>query len=447
MATNRSQFATRLGVIATTAGSAVGLGNIWRFPFEAGQHGGSAFIILYVLFSLIIGIPLMCSEFMMGRGTRSGVCGAYRILAPRSKWYLAGYLGVLGAILIPGFYAVVAGWTLEYFGQSVTGALDLPSSQEYHLHFLSFATHPWRPILWMTIFLVINFIILIRGAKGIEKVCNILMPILFIILLIFCTNSLTMSGASEGLQFLFKPDWSKVDSSTLLAALGQSFFSLSLGIGCLTTYGSYFSNSTPLARSAVSAAGFDTMVAVLAAVIIFPAVFTFGNSVSAGPTLVFEVLPEIFNHLPAGVIWSALFFFLLFVASLTSTLSMHEIVIAFLTEEWGMSRRKATVINCMIVFALATISSLSFGPLSNMTFSGLTFFGCLDYVTSNIIMPLGGLLLSIFVGWKVSRSFVERQLSNNGTLHTRICGVLKFSLRFLAPAAITLIFLNSIGLI
>lgn len=443
----RGLFATKMGVLATTVGSAVGLGNIWRFPYETGTNGGAAFMLCYLFFTFAIGIPVICAEFMLGRGTRSNISGAFRKLAPGGKWWLAGYLGVFGAIIIPGFYAVVAGWTVEYFFQSVIGALDLPSAQDYHDNFDRFSSGSWRPLMWVVVFLALNFFILIRGAKGIEKVSNVLMPLLFLILIVFCVNSLTLSNAREGLLFLFKPDFSAIDGRTLLSALGQSFFSLSIGIGTMTTYASYFSDDTKLGRSATSTAMLDTLVAILAGVIIFPAVFSFGGSVAAGPTLVFEVLPNIFHHLPLGAVWSALFFFLLILASLTSTISMHEIVIAFLVEEKGMSRKKATVINCAIVFVLAIVSSLSFGILSGFTIFGLTFFNLLDYAASNVVMPVGGLIISLFIGWKVDRKYIRDQMTDCGKVKCHILKAVVFSLRYVAPGGIILIFLNSIGII
>lgn len=445
--TERGQFATKLGVLATTVGSAVGLGNIWRFPYEAGTHGGGAFMLCYLIFSICIGIPLICAEFMLGRGTRSNIFGAYRHLAPTGKWWIAGYLGIIGAIIIPGFYAVVAGWTVEYFSQSAVGALDFSDTTQYHEHFDQFSSDPWRPLLWTAIFVLINFFILIRGARGIEKASNILMPALFVILVVFCINSLMLPEAANGLYFLFHPDFSQIDGSTLLAALGQSFFSLSLGIGTMTTYASYFSDSTRLGRSAMQIALLDTMVAVLAGIIIFPAVFSFGGSVEAGPRLVFEVLPNIFHHLPFGALWSTLFFFLLILASLTSTLSMHEIVIAFLTEEKGMSRKKATFWVCAVVLVLASVSSLSFGVLDDFTIFGLTFFNLLDYTASNIIMPIGGLIISVFIGWVVDRKFVKGQMTNHGRIRCYILKAVVFSLRYIAPTAIVLIFLDSTGLL
>ena len=444
---SRVMFATRMGVLATTVGSAVGLGNIWRFPYEAGNHGGSAFILCYLAFTLLLGIPVLCAEFMLGRGTHSNIFGAFRKLAPKSKWWLAGYLGIFGACIIPGFYAVVASWTVEYFVQSALGTLDLPSTEMYHEHFDTLTSGTWRPLVWLLLFLLANYLILVRGTKGIEKVSNVLMPVLFVILVAFCVNSLMMPGAREGLAYLFKPDFSKVDNSTMLSALGQSFFSLSLGIGTMTTYASYFKRKTRLGRTAMTTAFLDMTVAILAAVIIFPAVFSFGGSVAAGPKLVFEVLPNIFHSLPLGAFWSALFFFLLILASLTSTISMHEIVIAFLIEEKGMTRRKATTVNCIIVLVLAVVSSLSFGVLSDVKIFGLTFFNLLDYLASNIVMPVGGLLIAVFIGWKVKRKYIADQMTNRGTVRCRFLQVIIFCLRYVAPAGIILIFLNAIGLI
>ncbi len=443
----RGLFTTRIGVLAATVGSAVGLGNIWRFPFEAGAHGGGAFMLCNLAFTLLIGIPILCSEFVLGRGTRSNISGAFRKLAPKQNWRPVGYMCVLSALLIPGFYSVVAGWTMDYCAQSALGALDLGPLQAFHEHFDSFSSSTWTPLIWIFIFILANFLILIKGARGIERMSNLLMPALFAILVIFAVNSLLMDGASEGLYFLFHPDWSDIDAPTLLAALGQSFFSLSLGLGCMTTYASYFSDDTPLGRSAVTTAILDFTVAIIAGVIIFPAVFTYGGSVEAGPKLVFEVLPGIFHHLPLGAMWSALFFFLLIIASLTSTISMHEIVITFLTEERGMSRRAATIAECSAVLVLAVLSSLSFGVLSGIQIGGLSFFGLLDYCTSNILLPLGGLCISVFVGWVVDRRYVREQMTNHGKIKCRILPVVVFSLRYLVPVAIVLIFLNSLHII
>ncbi len=445
---NRAQFATRLGVIATTVGSAVGLGNIWRFPYEAGTHGGGAFLITYLCIIFVFGIPILCAEFLIGRHTRSNIFGAFRKLQKSGRWRWIGYIGITASVLILSFYSVVAGWTLEYLFQSLTGGLDFSSQEEYGKHFYRFSTDNWRPLLWTIIFLLINFIIVIRGVqKGIEKMSNIMMPILFAILIIFCVNSLFLPGASKGLEFLFSPDFSQTDSSVLLGAMGQAFFSLSLGLGTMLTYGSYFSNDTHIVRSATITACLDTSVAILASVIIFPAVFSFGLSPTQGPTLVFEILPSIFSNLPGSSIWSCLFFFLLFIASLSSTISMSEVFIAFFTEEKKMTRKKATYLNTAVALILGSVCALSFSCLSQMTICGMTVFSLFDYISSNILLPLGGMLISFFAGWLLDRNIIKEQLTNNGTTKVHVMNAIIFSLKYIAPIGILLVFLSSLKLI
>lgn len=445
---NRAQFSTRLGVIATTVGSAVGLGNIWRFPYEAGTHGGGAFLITYLCFIFAFGIPILCAEFMIGRGTHSNIFGAFRQLRSSGKWHWVGYIGIVASIMILSFYSVVAGWTLEYLYQSITGALNLNSQEAYHAQFQQFSTHPWRPLLWTILFLIVNFVIVIRGVqKGIERMSNIMMPILFLILIIFCVNSLLMPGAKEGLEFLFSPDFSKIDSSVMVSAMGQAFFSLSLGLGTMMTYASYFSKETHIVKSATITACLDTTVAILSGVIIFPAVFTFGVSPTQGPALVFEVLPNIFNQLPGGSLWSILFFFLLFIASLSSTISMSEVSIAYFTEEKKMSRNKATILNTAIALIFGTLCALSFNCLDNITIAGMTIFSIFDYVSSNILLPAGGMFISFFAGWLLDRSFIHDQLTNNGSVKVRVTKAIIFSLKYVAPTGIILVFLSSLKLI
>lgn len=293
-----------------------------------------------------------------------------------------------------------------------------------------------------------NFFILIGGVtKGIERACNVLMPLLFILLIAFCINSFTMPKFKEGVEFLFKPDFSKITPSVLLGALGQAFFSLSLGLGCMMTYASYFSNRTRLARTAVSTVMLDSMVAILSGVIIFPAVFSFGISPEAGPTLVFEVLPFIFSQLPGGAAWSTLFFLLLFLASLTSTVSMSEISITYFCEEKKMTRKKALFLSSGIALCGGLLCALSFGPLSDVTVFGLTFFNLFDYFSSNICLPLGGMICSVFVAWFMKRNLLEQQLTNFGKYKFSIIYILVFFLRYICPTAIFLIFLNSIGIL
>lgn len=440
----KNQFNTRFGVIAATVGSAVGLGNIWRFPYEAGMHGGGAFLILNLIFVLLLGIPVMCAEFMIGRHTGCDVYSAFQKFRRGRGWRIFGWMGILAAILILGFYSVVAGWTVEYIWQSVRGFGGASDAMQLHNQFEAFSSDAAKPLLWTLLFLIVNYFILIRGVeKGIEKMSNILLPVLFLILLAFTINSLMLPKAGEGLTFLFKPDFSAMTPSVILGALGQAFFSLSLGLGCLITYASYFKEDTPLVRTATVSSLLDTIVAIMAGIIIFPAVFTFGQKPAVGPQLVFEVLPSIFCNMSSGMVWSTLFFVLLFVASLTSTISMFEIVISFLERSRNMKRISAVTLVTGIVIALSTICSLSFGSMSEVKIFGLTFFNLFDYVSSNILLPLGGMLISIFVGWIVDRHIVKRELlgKDPSPFLKIVVSFIVFSLRFIAPVGIALVFI------
>ncbi|MDE7408206.1 MAG: sodium-dependent transporter, partial [Muribaculaceae bacterium] len=440
---DRAVFATKFAAVATTVGSAVGLGNIWRFPYEAGMHGGGAFLICYMAFVLLIGVPVLWAEFFMGRTSRSNIFGAYGKMNGGRIGKFAGVIGILASLMILSFYSVVAGWTVEYYVASVCGDLDFSDTAVGHQQFVAM-TSGWRPVQWTVCFLLCNMFILLGGVtKGIERASNIMMPILFGILIVFCINAFSMPGFGEGIRFLFYPDFSQLSSSVLLGAMGQAFFSLSLGLGCMMTYASYFSAGNRLARTAVTTAVLDSLVAVLAGVIIFPAVFSFGMSPESGPTLVFEVLPSIFSQLPGGQLWSILFFLLLFLASLTSTVSMSEISIAYFCEERKMTRRNATLLSSALALAGGVLCALSFGPLAHVTVFGMTIFDLFDYATSNIALPLGGMIVAIFVGWMVDRNYL-RNLYPGKPLKIRI---LVACLRWICPAAIFLIFLNSIGLI
>lgn len=449
MKDNRTQFATRLGVIATTVGSAVGLGNIWRFPYEAGVHGGGAFLIIDLFFIFIIGVPVVCAEFIIGRHTGSNIRGAFRALAPGKPWGLVSYIGLAASVLILSFYSVVAGWTMHYTVKSAGGFTARMTADELHTQFDTFATSDMLPVVWTLVFLAVNYFILSRGVqKGIERMSNILMPMLFVILLLFTVNSLTMPGAAEGVRFLFMPDFSEITPSVVLGAMGQAFFSLSLGLGCLITYSSYFKHDTPLLRTSLITAGLDTLVAILAGIIIFPAVFTFGQEPAAGPKLVFEVLPSIFANMSGGAVWSTLFFLLLFLASLTSTISMAEITIAYFEEEFGMSRKAATALSIGIAMTLGSLCALSFGSLGGLKIFDMTLFDLFDYTSSNILLPVGGMIISVFVGWVLDRSVVRGELTTGGGRITATgvrCVV--FCLRWLAPVCIGLVFLYGLGIV
>jgi NSS family neurotransmitter:Na+ symporter len=443
MSKPRAQFATRIGVIAASVGSAIGLGNIWRFPYEAGQHGGGAFLLIYILFVFAIGVPIICSEFLIGRSSHSNVLGAFQKLERKgSKWHLISYVGILSSLMILSFYSVVAGWTLEYTIQSVAGGLKDSSPDYLANYFQEFTTQSNRSLMWTIVFLLLNYLIIRKGLKnGIERMSNIMTPLLFVILLVFCVNSLMMPGAADGLKFLFVPDFSKITPKVMLGALGQAFFSLSLGVSTLITYASYFKKDVPLVRSASIVAGLDTLFAIVAGLIIFPALFTYGIEPTEGPKLVFEVLPYIFSQTPGGQIWATAFFFLLFLASITSTISMSEISISFFCEEWKMTREKASMLNTVIAIVFGSLCALSFGAAADWKIFGMTVFDLFNFTTANLLMPVCGIVFAIFAGWFMDKKLVRSQLTNDETLKVRTYKSIVFSLRYIAPLAILSIFL------
>lgn len=441
-------FATRLGVIAATVGSAVGLGNIWRFPYEAGVHGGGAFLVIYVFFIVLLGIPVLCAEFALGRSTHCNVLGCFRHLKPGQPfWKIIGVIGVTSGMMILSFYSVIAGWTLEYFVMSLKGEVAGSSTEELHSLFGDF-TAGLRPVMWTVVFLLINYCVIVRGVrKGVEKASNLLTPALMILLAVFCVNSLTMPGAADGLSFLFKPDFSRITPGVVIGAMGQAFFSLSLGLGCMLTYASYFPDRTPLVRSAAVTVGLDVLTAVMAGVLIFPVVFTYGFSPQEGPTLVFEVLPAIFAQVSGGWFWAPLFFFMLFLASLTSTISMSEIGIAWLTQDRGMSRGKACVLVIAVAMVCGVACALSFGYWSGLSLpviGDFNIFNFFDYTSSNVLLPLGGMLISIFAGWMLDRNILRRELTTPRTALSSLAPAIVFLLRYVSPVMILVIFIANL---
>ncbi len=445
----RAGFATRLGAIAAAVGSAVGLGNIWRFPYEAGANGGGAFILVYIGCIIVMGIPVILSEFIIGRSTHSNMKSALRQLSPGKKYYLFTYLCILGGFVVIGFYSVVCGWIIEYLYQAALGNLQGHTPQEYEAIFTGLVSNPWRCVGWTVIFLILNFLVMSRGIeKGIERVASIMMPLLFVILIIFCINSLLLPGAFKGLEFLFYPDFSELTLRGVLDAFGQAFLSLSIGISCLVTYGSYFKDDLSLSKDAATVGVLDTLVAILSGVMIFPAVFSFGVEPTAGPRLIFEVLPGIFQQMPGGYLWALLFFLLVFFASLTSTISLSEIPITFLIEEHKLSRRVAILWSAFFTFILAVLAALSFNVLDDVKLFGKSIFDAMDYAASNIFMLIGGLFTAVYVGWILDRKIVHDQLTNGGRLKATVVEpYLIFCLRYIAPVSIIFIFLYLTGII
>ena len=448
MSNQRVTFGSKLGVILATVGCAVGLGNIWRFPYMLGSNGGAAFLLVYLLCILLLGLPVMITEFFIGRHSHRNAAGAFKVMAPGTKWSIIGYNGVLAAFLILGFYSVVSGWTLEYIMEAFSGSLIGKSAADFKAEFTNFSSDALRPIIWTFVFIAMTHIIIVSGVKkGIERASKVMMPLLFLILIALCIRSVTLPNAGEGLTFLFKPDFSKITSSVVLSAMGQAFFSLSIGMGCLITYASYFKQDTNLQTTALQVTVLDTLVAVLAGVMIFPAVFSFGIAPTAGPELVFITLPNVFEQLPMGWLWSAVFFILLALAALTSTISLHEVATAYVHEEYNVSRKRAAWFVSAGVLVFGVISSLSFGLLKEYTIGGMIFFDALDYLTAKIMLPLGGMLICIFVGTRIDRKILKAELTNEGTIPFLFFNTYAFFMKYIAPVAIGLIFLNESGLI
>ncbi len=449
----RANFGSKLGVILASAGSAVGLGNIWRFPYETGENGGAAFIIIYLGCVLLMGIPIMVAEFLIGRRSRSNTAGAYQRLAPGTPWKWVGRMGVLAGFLILSYYTVVAGWTLEFIYEAATNSFAGKTAEGFIASFDSFVANPWRPLIWLIVFMLMTHYIIVKGVeKGIEKSAKIMMPALFILLIILAICSISLPGSSAGINFLFKPDFSQVNSKAFLSAMGQAFFSLSLGMGCLCTYASYFKNDTPLPKIALNVATIDTLVAILAGIIIFPAAFSVGIKPDAGPSLLFITLPNVFQQafgsIPLlAISLSIMFYVLLAVAALTSTISLHEVVTAYLHEEFKMTRKKAACIVTTSCIVLGVFCSLSLGVGKEYTLFGMTLFDLFDYVTAKLMMPIGGFLIAIFTGWYLDKKIVWEEITNQGKLKPIVFKTLVFLLKYFSPIAILLIFIHELGLL
>ncbi|MBD5311473.1 MAG: sodium-dependent transporter [Bacteroides sp.] len=450
----KAKFTSRMGVIAATVGSAVGLGTIWRFPAEAQSNGGGAFLLVYVICVLAIGVPVMLAEFALGRGGQSDAVGVFRRLVPGSHWQYAGWMAILASYLILMFYMVVAGWTLQYLWQSVTGELfsgldtgNLVGAENYfHEKMNMYISSDSRPLIDTFIMIVLNMGVLILGVqKGIEKLSNILMPLLFVLLLILASVALTFPKASEGLAYFFTPDFFKITGGVVLNALGQAFFSLSLGMGILITYGAYYPNTVNLARTSTIVSSLVVVVALLMGVIIFPAVMSFGVDATQvrGTTLVFVTLPEVFMQLPGSRLWAIIFFTLLMVAALTSTISIAEVTISYIEDRWRRSRIAACMIVMLPMFVFGGLCSLSFGSLADFKILGMNLFDFLDNLTTNILLPLVAIMICVFMGWYAPKGLFRGQITNDGTVSQRIYPAILFVVRFIAPVSVLFILLST----
>ena len=441
----RINFSNKMAVVAAAAGSAVGLGNIWRFPYELGQSGGAAFLIIYLFFVVVIGMPLMMSEFVIGRMGQGNAVGAFKKIAPGKSWWLIGVMGVLTAFFIMGFYSVISGWTLEYIYQAVSNQFANKDTVALSQAFTAFSSDTVRPLFWMAVFMIIAATIIILGVKdGIEKSTKFLMPLLLIIIIILGIRSITLPGGAVGLKYLFQPDFTKITPSVVLSAMGQAFFSLSLGMGCMITYGSYINVKNHLSHTVFEVTALDTLISVLAAIAIFPAVFAMGINPAQGPELVFITLPNVFAQIPGGYIWSILFFILLCVAALTSAISLMEVVVAYLVEELKIKRIKTTILVSVVIMLLGVLASLSFGIWKDVHIFGMNFFDLFDNITSKVLMPIGGLMISIFTGWFLSKKRIKEEMSSYGKFSTPYFRAFIFLVKYIAPLCILLVILHQI---
>lgn len=452
MTKERIGFGSKLGMVLATAGSAVGLGNVWRFPYMAGENGGAAFIMIYVCCVLLLGLPCMISEFIIGRHGAANTARAYTHIAGGTAWKYVGYMGVLTGFLITGYYAVVSGWCLQYIFASATGQVQGDSAYVAR-YFADFSASPLRPVLWTVAILVLTHLVITRGVRGgIERASKLLMPTLFVLLLVVVVSSCLLPGASKGIDFLFRPDFSGVDRGVFLGALGQSFYSLSIGMGCLCTFASYFNRQTNLLKSAVQISVIDTVIAVLAGLMIFPAAFSVGVKPDSGPSLIFITLPSVFQQAFATmplVGWGValLFYSLLSLAALTSLISLHEVSTAFLCEEFRISRRRAATLVTVSCSVIGVFCSLSLGAANGLQICGKPLFDVFDFVTGQVFLPVGGFLTSILLGWFVPRRVVKDEFTNWGMLRSTFFGVYLFCVRFVCPVSIALIFLHQFGVI
>lgn len=444
----RESFKSSFGLIAAAIGSAVGLGNIWRFPYITGVNGGGAFLIVYLFFIALIGIPIMLAEFIVGREAKKDAIGSYKTLAPEGKWHISGILGVLAAFFILAFYSVVAGWTLEYLVSAILNKFQGLTAADIEAGFASFTSSPFKPIFWQVLVMIITSFVVASGVEeGIEKYSKILIPLLLLIVIILDIRAITLPGGKEGLEFLFKPDFSQLTAKGVLDALGHSFFSLSLGMGIMVTYGSYIREEEALGSTALKIGIADTLVALLSGIAIFPAVFAFGISPSEGAGLVFITLPNVFLQMPGGYFFAIMFFALLALAAITSTISLLESVTAHVIERFELGRVKATILTAFAILVVGMFASLSNGVLSHIDFFGQNLFDFLDYLTANYFLTMSALISSIFVGWSLDKRIVEKQLTNDGRLQIKYVKLVSFILRFIVPIAIIIVFLTGIGVI
>jgi len=448
--TQREQLGSRLGFLLISAGCAIGLGNVWRFPFITGQYGGAAFVLIYLIFLLILGMPIMVMEFAIGRAGRKNIAGALKALQTKgSQWHLAGYLGILGNVILMMFYTTVAGWMLYYFYNTGIGSLSGLDSEQVASVFASLLANPWTLIGWMVAVIILGFGICSLGLQnGVERITKWMMSSLFVILLILVIKSVTLPGASEGVAFFLKPDFQKLIETgiweTVYAAMGQAFFTLSLGIGSMAIFGSYIGKERSLTGESLNIIGLDTLVAIMSGLIIFPACFAFNVDAGSGPGLIFVTLPNIFNSMVGGRIWGSLFFLFLSFAAMSTVIAVFENIIAFTMDEWGWSRKKSAVLDGIIIFFLSLPCALGFNVLSSIQplGEGSGILDLEDFIVGNNLLPLGSLIFALFCSYKIGwgwDSFVGEANEGKGL---RFPEGIKFYVRYLLPIIILVVFIG-----
>lgn len=452
----RETFSTGLAVFFATLGSAVGLGNIWKFPYLTGKSGGGAFVLIYLLCVLLVGMPVMVAEFYIGRKTRKNPVGAFTALKASPFWRIIGYMGICSALFIMFFYSAVGGWVYSYVFKAITGKFGTLAGKPVEdavkaagEQFSTTAGGAYSPIIWQLIVIVVVSVIIIAGVqKGIERVTKTLMPVLFLLIIICDIRAITLPKAAEGLQFLFSVDLSEINISVILSALGLAFFKLSLGMGTMMTYGSYFTEDNNLMATSAKVAISDTLVSLMAGIAIFPVVFEFGMEPGSGPGLLFQTIPLVFSKMPFGNLLLIAFFVLTAIAATTAAISMLEVPVAFLTEEKGMDRKKAVIIISSVVFVVGAVTVHPESVFGAVTLFGKNFFDLFDYISSNILLPVGGLLIAVFVGFFVSKRELHKELSNNNKIKNEtITNVYNFVIKYVSPVLLLVVFLSSIGVI
>lgn len=446
----RDGFTSSFGVLAATLGSAVGLGNIWKFPYLTGANGGASFLLVYLLATLLVGLPIMINEIMLGRRAKANPVSALERLAPKGRpWWLVGLMGGIAAFLVMAFYSEVAGWVFAYIFKSATGQVLSSSPAVTGAAFEAMIKSPLESLLWQWAVLALVGAILLMGvARGIEAVTKRLMPVLFILLLLICVRSLTLPGASAGLHFLFAPDFSKINAGVVLTALGLAFFKLSVGIGSMITYGSYFRDEQNIPATASRVMLADLTVSMLAGIAVFPAVFALGFEPAAGPSLLFITIPAVFANMPGGSVFLVVFFVLAAIAATGAMLSMLEVPVVVLTERFKWSRARSVLVCVLLLAVTGTTAALSNSTLADVKPFGMTFFDLYDYLSSNILMPLSGILLCVFTGWVWGRKEVEAELGNHGKLDNRRLVTVGFLLlRWVSPILTAVVMLKGIGLV